>query len=56
MGILNERYVCWDCEETILQTDEEYFESETPACPDCGTKMKFFDSEEIGVPDSPEFE
>lgn len=56
MGILNERYVCWDCEETTLQVDEEYFESETPACPDCNEEMDIFDVEEIGAPDMPEFD
>ena len=56
MGMLNESYVCWNCEETTLQMDRNYLESETPDCSECGKKMEFFDAEEIGAPNTPEFD
>lgn len=56
MGMLNERYVCWDCQSTELLTGQEYFNDDTPECSSCEEDMEFFDSSELEMPSKPSFD
>jgi transcription initiation factor IIE alpha subunit len=57
MGQMNERYVCWKCEETRLKMGREILNDDpAPECPSCEEKMEMFDCESLRSPDKPSFD